>query len=434
MFDLVARRTLAPAIANAFLAGPWDAPAMARRARGALAGRAPWLPRVADEVLAAYHRPPLDAHRELARYVELVLDELPDPRRRKRRPPPVVRRHSIAVAVMGPERWPVPRLDTVADLAGWLDLTVSHLDWYADVRGLERHVADEALRQYRCAWVPRRTGPPRLLEAPKPRLKAVQRRVLHEILDAIPAHPAAHGFTRGRSAVTNAAAHTRQRVVVSLDLQNFFAAVTAARVYGIFRAAGYPEAVAHLLAGLCTTTTRPAVRAAAPDPLRRALATPHLPQGAPTSPALANLVAYGLDVRLAGLARACGATYTRYADDLTFSGPLHAAAPRLIATVRVIARESGFAVNESKTRYGTQAGRQRVTGVVVNAGTNAPREEYDALRALLHDARLHGPAAANRAAVPDLRAHALGRIAWVGALNPARGAKLHAQFAAVDWT
>ncbi len=430
MFDRTTRRTIAPPLAAAFLDGAWTQSAMTRRGKAALSDPTRWMAKLVREVLEAYERPPSDAPRELAAYLDLVLDEFPQ----DDTPWPSVARHALPVATTVRAPWPVPRLDGVGDLAAWLDLDAGELDWFADVRGLAARSPDEALRHYRAAFVPRQSGLPRLLEAPKPRLKRIQRRVLHEILDRVPAHPAAHGFTRGRSAVTNAAGHTDRAVVVSLDLQNFFAAVRGGRVYGIFRTAGYPEAVAHALTGLCTTTTRYAVRRAAADPLRTALAMPHLPQGAPTSPALANLVAYRLDARLAGLASACHATYTRYADDLTFSTDVPAAAPRLLAATRAIARDEGFSLNDAKTRYATSAGRQRVTGVVVNAGTNVAREEYDALKALLHDARVNGPAAANRAGVPDLRAHVLGRVAWVSALNPARGARLRERAEALAWS
>ena len=173
-------------------------------------------------------------------------------------------------------------------------------------------------------------GSVRLLEAPKRELKDLQRQVLHGILDHIPAHDAAHGFRPGRSARTAAARHQGRAVVLRLDLESFFTSVGVGRVYGIFRLAGYPEPVAHALAGLCTTATPPDVlrRAPeAPDALREhrrrmlhALRGPHLAQGSPTSPALANLSAFGLDRRLAGLADKLGATYTRYADDLVLSG------------------------------------------------------------------------------------------------------------------
>ena len=166
------------------------------------------------------------------------------------------------------------------------------------MRGLERVVGDEALRHYRYTQVSRASGPPRVLEAPKPRLKALQRRLLHELLDFVPVHPAAHGFVGGRSARTHAAAHVGRRVVVRVDLEDFFAGVTAARVFGIFRACGYPEGVAHVLTGLCTNAVPPEQSVPGHWRLSRRLAAPHLPQGAPTSPALANLAAFALDRRL----------------------------------------------------------------------------------------------------------------------------------------
>ena len=231
-----------------------------------------------------------------------------------------------------------------------------------------------------------------------------------------------------------------------LDLEDFFASIAAGRIYGILRTAGYPEAVAHSLTALTTNAMPWAAWAAVPRPreldeitahhrLGRRLATPHLPQGAPTSPALANLAAFGLDRRLAGLARSLSATYTRYADDLTFSGGtlLLSRANELRATAGMIAREEGFTVNERKSALMTRAGRQRVCGIVVNAHPNLAREEYDRLKATLHNAALRGPASENRAGVGDFRAHLLGRIAWVESLHPARATKLRERFARIDW-
>jgi len=162
---------------------------------------------------------------------------------------------------------------------------------------------------------------------------------------------------------------------------------------------------------------------------------PHLPQGSPTSPALANLAAFGLDRRLEGLAARFGATYTRYADDLTLSGErtLMQRAGRIIALVEAIAADEGFRVNDAKTRVRSRAQRQLVTGLVVNERPNVTRADYDRLRAVLHDAATNGPAAANRSGHPDFRAHLLGRIAWVAATNPARAEKLHTAYAAITW-
>ncbi len=231
-----------------------------------------------------------------------------------------------------------------------------------------------------------------------------------------------------------------------LDLEDFFASVAASRVYGIFRAAGYPEPVAHTLTALTTNALpveewasvarpRDSSLIGAHDRLGRRLATPHLPQGAPTSPALANLASFTLDRRLAALADTNGATYSRYADDLTFSGPrsLLRAAGWFRAMVAGLAREEGFMVNERKSALMTRAGRQRVCGVVVNEHPNVARAEYDELKAILHNAVRSGPSAQNRGGVADFRAHLLGRIAWVESLNPGRGERLRARFARIDW-
>jgi hypothetical protein len=264
----------------------------------------------------------------------------------------------------------------------------------------------------------------------------------------VPAHPAAHGFTRGRSARTHAAEHTGRHVVLRMDFEDFFASIAAGRVFGIFRTAGYPEDVSYALTALTTNVVplrewaalaRPHARdmraAQAHHRLGRRLATPHLPQGAPTSPALANLAAFRLDRRLAGLAASLGATYSRYADDLTLSGPLSLlrAAGEVWGWVAAIAAEEGFAINARKTALMTRAGRQRVCGIVVNERSNVMRGDYDELKAILHNAALKGPAAENRTGVADFRAHLLGRIAWVESLNPSRGAKLRRRFERIAW-
>jgi hypothetical protein len=101
--------------------------------------------------------------------------------------------------------------------------------------------------------------------------------------------------------------------------------------------------------------------------------------------------------------------------------------------VAAIARDEGFTVNESKSMLATRAGRQRVCGVIVNEHVNVPRREYDVLKAILHNSAVHGPASQNREALPDFHAHLLGRISWVGSLNPMRGEKLRRQLAAITW-
>jgi RNA-directed DNA polymerase len=431
---------LAAALSAAFLAGEWTQDAMLRRAGEALEPAPGWLRRVAAAVLDAYRRPPADRPRELTEFIRLTILRLRPPL-----PRPRVRRWFLPEQQMIRRRWPVAELDTKADLAGLLGLEDARLDWLADIRGLERTVESEQLRNYRYAWLPRPNAPPRLIEQPKSMLKAAQRRVLREVLDWIPVHDTAHGFVPGRSARSHAAAHAGAAVVVRLDLEDYFASVTAGRVYGIFRTAGYPEAVAHALTALCTNVVPRTEWVALPRPaqpllaahwrLGRRLATPHLPQGAPTSPALAGLATFSLDRRLAGLAGAFGARYTRYADDLALSGGAELAprAGRLATLAGGIARDEGFLLNAAKTRVMPRSARQRLCGIVVNQHPNVTRAEYDRLKAILHDATRNGPDAANRAGHPNFRAHLLGRIAWVEQLNPARGRRLRERFAAIDW-
>lgn len=433
---------LGSALADAFLAGTWTQGALVARGRATLAPKPAWIPALAREVLATFPRPPVQERRAFAVWVSGRVRERP-----LAAPRPRVVRRFVVEAVPGRLRWGVPELAGAADVAAWLGLaSTAELAWFADARGLERFAA-RRLRHYDVSWVARPDARARVLEAPRPRLKALQRRALDELLVRIPLHDAAHGFVRGRSAVTHARAHVGARVVLRADLEDCFAAVTAGRVFGVLRSVGYGDAVAHVLTGLCTTSLGPRSFDAIPVPrdptlipvhrrLGRLLAAPHLPQGAPTSPALANLVLFRLDRRLAGLAAASGATYTLYADDIVFSGGdrVLAGAERMRRTVSAVCAEEGFAVNERKGGLMTSGGRQRVAGAVVNARTNAPREEVDRLRAMLHRAALDGPSALRLPPeVIDPRAHLLGRIAWVAALNPQRGARLRALADAVDW-
>src|SRR5690606_23897215 len=124
------------------------------------------------------------------------------------------------------------------------------------------------------------------------------------------------------------------------------------------------------------------------------LRIPHLPQGAPTSPALSNLIAHGLDRRLTGLAAAREATYTRYADDLAFSGTGQPPGPDFARLLHRIIAGEGFEPDPEKFRSRGPGSSHRVTGIVVNRHPNLTRTEHDRLRATLHDAVLHGPVAA----------------------------------------
>jgi retron-type reverse transcriptase len=336
---------------------------------------------------------------------------------------------------------PIPALTTSGDLAQWLGQSAEQLDWLADFRRTHTCATERRFQNYTYAVISKRGGKQRLLEAPKPRLKAIQRRILHEILSAIPVHRCAHGFVPGRSCLTGAQVHASESVVVTFDLAQFFPSIGLPRIHGLFRSLGYPWEVARLLTGLCTTITPAEIFRHLPDAQRvdpEIIALhrqPHLPQGAPTSPALANLLAWTLDRRLHGLANAAGATYTRYADDLAFSGDESFANSlgRFSKTVATIADEEGFALNPAKNRIMPRNKPQRVTGIVVNQHINVARSTYDTLRATLHNCVRTGPAAQNRSLHPDFLRHIEGRVVWVEQVNPQRGRKLRRLFDRIDW-
>jgi hypothetical protein len=268
-------------------------------------------------------------------------------------------------------------------------------------------------------------------------LRAAQDQILEEILYHVPPHPAAHGFVPGRSIVTNAAEHAGQAVLVHMDLANFYATVSLSRVTAIFRSLGYCREAAIWLARLTTsvlpqTAAFPENEATALLPYLRA----HLPQGAPTSPALANLSAYSLDVRLSGLARCFGAHYTRYADDLVFSGPegFGRALRTFLPLAGQVIHAERFRMNRRKRKVVRRSSRQVVTGVVVNEKPNVSRAEFDRLKATLTNCLRHGPSSQNRDRHPAFAAHLRGRIAHVQLLNPDRAARLLELYARIDWT
>lgn len=446
------RRFVAEVIAYAFRDGVWVANRMAERAAHDLdieSGR--WLMKIAQRATASFAVAPIEEPRGFNRWVEAQLVSTTEPSMKvvtdwiERRSPTTGRvwagpPERMIPQEMGERRWPVPVIDTPADLATFLNLDLTELLWYADPKMLERSTTDENLRHYSYYWRKKKRGGARLVEAPKQNLKYLQRKILREIIDHIPAHDAAHGFRRGRSIQTYAVGHTGRDVVLRFDLRDFFTNVPTGRVFGTFFTAGYPTEVAHLLRALTTNATPPAVLRQRPQRYLGAandevLRGAHLPQGAPTSPALANLAAYRLDVRMRALADRFDARYTRYADDLVVSGDheLAEVTRRFMWLAEEIVADEGFALNTKKTDVRRSHQRQVVAGMVVNDHLNIHRRDYDQLKAVLHDAKVNGAARANRSGHPQFRAHLEGRIGFVQATNPKRARKLWALFDAIAW-
>jgi RNA-directed DNA polymerase len=318
-------------------------------------------------------------------------------------------------------RFDLPVLHSETEVAAWLGISLTRLRWYTHDRPAERtwHYVRYA--------VPKHSGQgTRVILAPKPELKALQRKVLAGIVAKVPVAGTTHGFVSGRSPLTNAHQHTGKAVLLKLDLQDFFPSVTFKRVRGLFTALGYSFAVASTLALLCTEYDRqPFLRNS--EQYFISVGPRHLVQGAPTSPGLANLVAWRLDRRLAGLARKRDFVYTRYADDLTFSGGDVEVAVHLGAAARRIIADEKFTVNTGKTRLLRRAGRQTVTGLVVNEQPATPRELRRRLRAILHNAAQGGLQGQNRDRRDNYTAYLSGLVAYVGSANPRHGEVLRRQ-------
>ena len=338
-------------------------------------------------------------------------------------------------------RWNTPVIGSVDELADYFSTTTKTLLWLSAVAG-----TSHPSQHYHSKWIRKRVGH-RLLESPLPKLKSVQRMILTDILNPIPVSNFAHGFCKKRNTKSFVARHTGRSVCLKMDLHQFFPNIEARRVGGIFKSLEYPRPVTRVLTGLCTTIAKPddisklRTMSTSGQQLNRIYAMRHLPQGAPTSPKLANLVAFRLDRRLDGLVRPFDGRYSRYADDLLFSFPRDYAADRqcknrlrrLSDRIAAIAIEEGFKVNFRKTRIMFRSQRQLATGLVLNESPNCPRKKYERVKATLHNCIHLGPESQNRDSHPNFQAHLRGQIEWIAYLNPTRGQKLRNQFEQIQW-
>lgn len=323
------------------------------------------------------------------------------------------------------------------ELAFWLKIPTGKLAWLTERFTVNGRPISVSSSHYHYTWLKKRTGGYRLIESPKVSLRAVQDKILVELLEHVGIHEAVHGFVPERSILTNAQPHVGKQVVVKVDLENFYRRIRFARIVAIYRALGYSREIGIWLARLTTSGIPSDLNPPVGDARANWEYLPrHLPQGAPTSPYLANLCAFGLDVRLSGLANRFGAIYTRYADDLTFSGDdeFSTALPIFLQLLRQIVSDEKFMINRKKTRILRPSDRQMVTGVVVNETPNPSRPEFDRLKAILHNCKVHGPSSQNRDQHENFAAHLRGRISHVLWLNAEKGEKLMAIYEGIDWS
>jgi RNA-directed DNA polymerase len=319
----------------------------------------------------------------------------------------------------------LPVIRSELELAKWLGVSLGRLRYFT-----HDNPADSTWHYVRYV-IPKRRGGPRVILAPKTELKSLQRKILHGILDQVKPHHAAHGFVAGRSIASNALPHVARAFVLHLDLKDFFPTITFPRVRGVFIRLGYSFPVASVLALLCTEYDR--LRYQHDDKACWiSTGSRMLVQGAPTSPALANLTVWTLDQRLRRLASMRHFSYTRYADDLTFSGDRLDTLRYILRETQKIVVEEGFAINQEKTRILRRSNRQTVTGLVVNDKVNTPRRVRRQLRAIFHNAAQTGLAAQNRDGRPDFRAYLRGMIGFIAQTNPVEAGRLSSTLRALE--
>lgn len=322
----------------------------------------------------------------------------------------------------------LPVLNNPADLAVLLEITIPQLAW------LCYHREAAPIDHYSRFTIPKRSGGLRAISAPRPYLKAAQTRILRAILERVPLHEAAMAFRPNRNIGDNAAAHSHPEsggpaVVLRIDLQDFFPSITFKRIAGVFAQLGYNGGVATLLALICTEAPRVEATLNG-EKSYVALGARFVPQGAPTSPALTNILCRRLDSRLGGMASAYDFAYTRYADDLVFSSTKGADAMHLKSGVMQILEDENLAVNPDKVVIARRGDRQSVTGLIVNGelGPRPSRRDLRRFRAVMHDIQTNGAEAVSEKMGVSALCWARGYLAFVQMIAPEIASQLREKY------
>jgi retron-type reverse transcriptase len=313
----------------------------------------------------------------------------------------------------------LPVIDTAEALAKAMGTSIGNI----------RHLAYNRIisktSHYKRFYIPKKTGGKRLISTPMPRLKQVQYWILENILNKVLVNEAAHGFVKNRSIVSNALPHVKAEVVINIDLKDFFPSITYPRVKGIFQSLGYAEQIATIFALICTEPECDQIELDG-EIYYAAGMERFLPQGAPTSPAITNILCRKLDARLKGIAKKMIFAYTRYADDITFSASGEAAntTKTLLGFMKKIIREEKLTIHPDKFRVLRKGARKEVTGIVVNEKPSVNARTLDRFRALLFQIEKDGIAGKHWNNSPNLLASIKGYASFVTMVDPAKGQPL----------
>lgn len=243
---------------------------------------------------------------------------------------------------------------------------INTLDDFAEITRISKYtiyqLSYNTKHHYKEFLIPKKSGGVRTIHAPSRKLKAFQAWILHNILYKLQTSPNCKGFHKGSSTVDNAKPHRYNNMVLTIDICDFYPSIHRRKVFKVFRAVGYNQLISTVLTNICTYNEK-------------------LPQGSPSSPHLSNLIAFSLDKRIQGFVGKRGITYTRYADDLTFSGLVPSKVISIIPTIRLILADEGFTINKGKTRVAGSGKAKRVTGLTIS------NEEFGVGKKLWHALR-----------------------------------------------
>ncbi len=316
------------------------------------------------------------------------------------------------------------RIRNYIELSKWFGITPNELKWIADI--YRQKNKKESNNHYWYTSIEKKSGGFRLIENPKGLLRQVQHKILEDITQYFPVHQNAYGFVKGKSCVHHAANHTNCQYLIKLDISNCFQSIDKNKVFKQFLYYGFNHEVSSYLANL--TTHKCHTRNIWFDQFEKEqkilFKNRHLPQGASTSPSISNSVLYKLDKRLSLLSESIGYNYSRYADDLAFSGNSRLNFRNTIALISAICYEEGLEINHRKTSVTTRNKRQALTGLIVNEKVNVSRKYYDELKAILHNCIQYGLESQNREGHENYKEHLIGRINHVSMINIVKGKKL----------
>ncbi|AFM05814.1 Retron-type reverse transcriptase [Bernardetia litoralis DSM 6794] len=340
------------------------------------------------------------------------------------------------------EKLKLPYFENIVEFSEKINKPISELRFLAFQRSVSK------VNQYHNYYVPKKSGGKRLISAPKPKLKHTQNWIKTNVLDKIEINENVHGFVKERSILTNAEPHQNKNLVISLDLKDFFPSISYKRVKGLFLKFGYSEQLSTLF-GLLTTHNETdklnvdgEIYYAQKVDKETGKTNRFLPQGSPASPAITTLIAYKMDKRLEGLAKKMGFTYTRYADDLTFSSDLDLkkdtkATNKIIGSllyfVKKVVTSEGFEIHPDKTHIMRKGNQQKVTGIIVNQNTEnklgIDRQTLRKFRAFLHQTAKTGWKVDKNAKDkkwgihPDPKQAALGFASFIKMVDAEKGEK-----------